>query len=98
MPGQEHSWCNGSNKKTMTLKKLYMPSDFEKQVRQKMEELDFVPGEPVWTKIEEQIRRKKDRRKLAFWLPLFLLLAGGSTLWLMQGQHRNEQSAQQVVT
>jgi len=41
-----------------------MQNEFEKQVQQKMEELQLVPSAPVWEKIEEQIRRKKDRRRL----------------------------------
>jgi hypothetical protein len=59
-----------------------MPNDFEKQVRQKMDELDFVPGEPVWTKIEEQIRGKKEKKRMILWLPLAGLLLVGGGLWL----------------
>ena len=58
-----------------------MQNDFEKQVRGKMDELHFQPTEPVWSRIEVQIRRKKDRRRL-LWLPvLFVLLAGGGWWW-----------------
>lgn len=58
--------------------------NFEKQVQQKMEELSLMPSAPVWQKVEEQIRKKKDRRHLIFWL-LPLLLAGGSAWWLLSG-------------
>jgi len=55
-----------------------MRNDFEKQVREKMDELDFVPSQPVWMRIEEQIRKKKDRRRLVLWIPvLCALLTGG---------------------
>ena len=57
-----------------------MQNDFEKRVKQKMEELDFVPSEPVWTNIEKEIR-KKDKRRFFIWLPVLLLLVGGGIYW-----------------
>src|SRR5947209_3893205 len=36
-----------------------MQNEFEKQVQQKMEELNFTTSEPVWLNIEKQIRNKK---------------------------------------
>lgn len=65
-----------------------MQNEFEKQVQQKMEELKLVPSEPVWQKVEMQIRKKKDRKRLIFWIPLLaLLLAGG--LWIGIDQYSN---------
>ena len=58
--------------------------NFEKQVKQKMEELSLTPSEPVWKKVEEQIRKKRDRRRFFFWLPLTVLLVGGG-VWLASG-------------
>ena len=58
-----------------------MPNEFEKQVQQLMDELKFVPSEPVWQKVEMQIRKKRDRRRLILWIPLLLLLSGGG-LWI----------------
>ena len=55
--------------------------NFEKQVKQKMEELSLTPSEPVWKKVEEQIRKRRDRRRLLFWLPLTVLLLGGGIWW-----------------
>src|SRR5690349_17265857 len=56
--------------------------NFEKQVRSKMDELSFVPSAPVWDKVEEQIRKKKEKRRIIFWLlPVFVI--GGLGLWLM---------------
>lgn len=49
--------------------------DFEKQVQEKLEELSLTPSAPVWQKVEEQIRKKKDKRRIIFWL-LPLLLTG----------------------
>jgi hypothetical protein len=62
-----------------------MQNEFEKQVQKKMEELDLVPSGPVWQKIEEQIRQKKDRRKLILWLPILFLFLGGGLWWLERG-------------
>jgi hypothetical protein len=56
--------------------------NFEKQVKQKMEELSLTPSEPVWEKVEEQIRKKRDRRRFFFWLPLTVLLVGGGVWFL----------------
>jgi hypothetical protein len=52
---------------------------FEKQVQQKMEELQFAPSDVVWKKIEEGLNEKKKRRVPFFWLFLLggLILAGG---------------------
>ena len=70
--------------------------DFEKQVQEKMEELSFVPSPPVWQKVEEQIR-KKDRRRLIFWIiPLCLLLAGGG-IWFLQIGKKGYKDASSIV-
>lgn len=58
-----------------------MQNEFEKQVRAKMDELNFVPTEPVWEKIEEQIRHKRDRRRVILWLPLLLILLSAGIVW-----------------
>lgn len=57
-----------------------MQNDFEKQVQQKMEELKLVPSRPVWEKVEMQIRKEKDRRRVLFWIPLLALIGAG--LWI----------------
>lgn len=59
-----------------------MRNDFEKQVRDKMDELHFAPSEPVWGKIEEQIRYKKDRRRVILWIPVLVALLAGGMWWL----------------
>jgi hypothetical protein len=58
--------------------------NFEKQVQQKMEVFSLQPSAPVWQKVEEQIQKKKDRRRVLFWL-FPLLVVGGSTYWLLSG-------------
>lgn len=72
-----------------------MQNEFEKQVQQKMEELKLVPTDPVWQKVEMQIRRKKDRRRLLFWIPLLILLLGGG-LWMDMSYHSNQTSYKQT--
>jgi hypothetical protein len=68
-----------------------MQNSFEKQVQEKMDELQFVPTEPVWKNIEKQIRTKKDRRRILLWLPLLFLLLGGGIWWLAT-QNQNKSS------
>ena len=65
--------------------------NFEKQVKQKMEELSLTPSEPVWKKVEEQIQKKRNRRRFFFWLPLTVLLIGGG-LWILSGVKDNNNS------
>ena len=62
--------------------------NFEKQVKHKMDELSLTPSEPVWKKIEEQVRKKRDRRRLFFWLPVTILLCSGA-LWLIEESINN---------
>ena len=55
-------------------------NNFEKGVRQKMDELSFEPSAPVWQKVELQIQQKRRRRRLVFLL-LPLLLTSGIITW-----------------
>lgn len=54
---------------------------FEKQVREKMDQLGFDPTESVWAQVDLEINRKEKRRKPIFWIFFLsgLVLAGGST-------------------
>jgi hypothetical protein len=63
-----------------------MPNNFEKQVKEKMDELTFVPTAPVWEEIQKQIRAKKKRRRFLLWLPLLVLVTGTGTWLLRNGQ------------
>jgi len=73
-----------------------MPAnEFEKQVQVIMEDLKLPPSPPVWENIEEQIRKKKDRRRIIFWfLFLFFILAG--SLWLTIGTNNNGTNSQKA--
>lgn len=52
--------------------------EFERSVQQKMEELSFSPSARVWKDVEQEIRDRKERRRVIFWLlPVGLMLALG---------------------
>lgn len=59
--------------------------NFEKQVRDKMDELSFVPSRPVWEKVEVQIKRKKEKRRIMFWLLPLIFVSSGLGWWLLSG-------------
>jgi|GEM_PF-1386451 len=55
-------------------------NNFEKQVREKMDQLGFDPSGTVWASVDKELKREKKRRRPLFWLFLFsgLTLAGGA--------------------
>jgi hypothetical protein len=69
-----------------------MHDRFEKEVQQKMEELQLTPSAPVWEKIELEIRPEKKRRRVFLWLFFGLLLTGGG--WMGYQFLNNSQPAQ----
>ena len=60
-------------------------NEFEKQVQQKLDELQLRPSPTVWTEVEKKIRTEKKRRRvLLFWwlMPVLLISAGiGYKYW-----------------
>lgn len=71
--------------------------NFEKQVQKKMEELNLSPSAPVWKKVEERIRKKKDRRRIFFWLIPFALLGGGVYFYSVSNKPVERTSATNVT-
>ena len=71
-------------------------NDFEKQVQQKMDELQFAPSATVWQGVERQIAPRKKRR-LIFWLLLLTALGGGAAWWYSMQQAGNP-AAGAIVT
>jgi hypothetical protein len=71
--------------------------NFEKQVQNKLEELSLSPSAPVWKKVEEQIRKKRDRRRIFFWLLPFALLGGGVYFYSINHKHAERTSATNVA-
>ena len=62
---------------------------FEKEVQQKMAELEFSPSESVWANVEKAVNKRRTRRAVPlFWrfaLPGLLLLAGGGYYFFRDG-------------
>jgi hypothetical protein len=50
--------------------------EFEKRVKQSMEELRFRPSEPVWVAVERQIRKDRRRRRGLFLIPILIAVLG----------------------
>lgn len=48
-------------------------NDFERQVQQKMDDLQIHPSETVWQKIEPQIKKEKRRRWILILFPVILI-------------------------
>ncbi len=55
-------------------------NNFEKQVREKMDQLGFDPSDKVWAGVDKEINKEKKRRRPLFWLFFLsgLVLAGGA--------------------
>lgn len=69
---------------------------FEKEVQQKMAELEFGPSESVWANVEAAINGRRRRRLGMFWqlaLPGLLLVAGGAYYFLREAPARTAATA-----
>jgi hypothetical protein len=55
--------------------------NFERQVKEALEGLSISPSAPVWKKVEREIRKKRERRRIIFWMIPVLL--GGALLLTM---------------
>lgn len=64
--------------------------EFEKDVQQKMEELQLSPADTLWDKIEAELPEKKPRRRIFIILFFVLLLtSSGIILFLKDGKEKN---------
>lgn len=61
-------------------------NNFEKQVREKMEQLGFDPADAVWANVDKEINREKKRRSPVFWLFFLtgIMIASGSYFILIK--------------
>ena len=62
--------------------------NFEKQVQQKMEELQFAPSETVWQKVDAEINKEKKRRPI-LWFIFFLGLTLAGTVFYFSNNLKN---------
>lgn len=58
--------------------------NFEKQIRQKLDELKVPPAGTVWSSVEAQIRKDKRRRRGLILFPVLLLLIGAGSYFIFQ--------------
>ena len=65
--------------------------DFEKNVQQKMEELQFTPADAVWDKVEASLPEEKKRRWIIYILLFAVLMAGSLFLWNNVDTHNKKQ-------
>ncbi len=65
---------------------------FERQVREKMDQLGFDPTDSVWTRVDQEIKKDKKRRKPLFWILLTGLIVAGGVTDLMLNQKENKRS------
>lgn len=81
-------------------------NDFEKNVQQRMDELQLYPSAEVWPEVERRIRKEKKRRWFVFWFlfPLLLTGAGVAIYFLSKTEEKksnrnnNQQQIQQPVS
>jgi hypothetical protein len=52
--------------------------EFEKQVRQELNDLKLTPTSKVWENIEENLRERRRRPAVIYWLPLLLIGLGAA--------------------
>jgi hypothetical protein len=70
-------------------------NEFEKQVREKMEEFKIAPSSSVWDKVEQRIPKEKRHRR---WI-VFIFLFAGFTVWgyLIYNNYYNSGAIKNVV-
>jgi hypothetical protein len=73
-------------------------NNFEKQVQQRMDELQLRPSAEVWEEVEKRIRKEKKRRRFILWFFLFGALSlGGAAWWAMDNNKKQTPPGNPVV-
>ncbi|MET0300066.1 MAG: hypothetical protein ABW036_09905 [Flavitalea sp.] len=72
--------------------------DFEKRVKQRMDELRFKPSEAVWQNLERELRKDKPSRRGWLWIPAALLLLGTGGYFAVQQFGGGSKDAVQTVS
>lgn len=65
-------------------------NEFEKQIRQKMQELTVAPGEEIWKNVFSEIKKEKRKKRAFIFLFAFALLLAGGVLYF--STHTNKQA------
>lgn len=69
---------------------MHEDPEFEKQIRQRMEELKFSPSKTVWDNLEKEITKDKSRRRPLIWFSFFLaLLVAGTFYFSVNSGNKN---------
>jgi hypothetical protein len=63
--------------------------EFEKQMRQRMEELKFSPSETVWANLEKEIAKDKRRKRPLLWFSFFLVIALAGSFYFLLNTNNN---------
>ena len=58
-------------------------NNFEKQVREKMEQLQFDPAETVWLNVDKEINKEKKRRGPLLWLIVSTWYFAAGRRWIL---------------
>lgn len=76
-----------------------MQNNFERDVRQKMNELKLLPSAAVWERVEVEIKEEKRKRRGLFWFLLagLLLLGSGIFLYEQQASHHSSTTKEPAV-
>ncbi len=73
-------------------------NEFEKQMRQRMAELQLRPSGEVWQEVERRIRRERKRRIFLIWFSLaFLLLTGAGILYFYSSTKQLQQKIEKIA-
>jgi len=66
--------------------------EFEKHIRQRMEELKFSPSETVWNNLEKEIKKDKNRKKPLLWFSFFLVIGLAGSFYFLMNSNKNHNS------
>ena len=76
-------------------------NEFEKQVQQKMDELQLRPSAEVWEEVERRIRKEKKRRGVILWIFILAMLLLGGTGWLFLSGNKKQSltnNSEKIIT
>src|SRR5689334_3392979 len=92
---REQEACSLAGFKIILIKRRTMAeNEFEKNVRQEMDEFKVHPSGEVWSKIEERIREKNRKRRILFFIlfPAIALMLGGYGIYRFSYTHTTTQA------